>query len=261
MSRATTSGRPKAPSRPRRASGGHGASHPQPPRKPRNQTPRPRDRHKQSGTPGPVGFHPLAQGADRRSYVIPIGAKGVAGTLGLFATSTAEMIAALIALLHWRVFAIGRGDISDAAARNLGATGPFGHRVAIRYEYEGKVHWYLPDYVARTRDGQPIVIEAGIGAKKGEPLQLAKLEAARAWAEAQGGELWVIAADLVLGRWVRGALGLYLSRLDYSRRPRPARVITRAWEAERISIGALCTRFAEGHEARGGRRRRPQGGG
>lgn len=214
-------------------------------RQPHHQAPRPKGRHRRSGQGGPTGFHPVRQGKDRRSYVVPIGRKGVGGTIGLFATSTAEFIAALIALLHNRVLAIGRGDVSDAAAASLHISGPFGHRVVIWYTFEGKVHAYLPDYVARTRDGRPIVIEAGIGARKGTPRELAKLAAARAWAESQGGELWVIAADLVPPRWVRGALSLYLSRLGYRGDAALLAAVRAAWEAERLSIADLCRRFAD----------------
>jgi Mu transposase, C-terminal len=196
-----------------------------------------------------VGWDPLAQGLDRASSVIAIGDKGVEGTVGLLATSVAEFVAALIALLHPRIATIGRGDMSDAAARNRGATGPFGHRAPIRYVWEGKAHWYLPDYVAATADGRPIVIEAGIGAKKGEPRELAKLEAARAWAASQNGELWVIAAELVPGRWVRGALALYLARLDYRG---PAAILGRIrgiWARESASIEALVERLADAADA------------
>lgn len=237
---------------PRRKAAPNGKADPRPPRPATrarratvHQAPRPKGRHRRSGQPGPTGFHPLRQGKDRRSYVVPIGRKGVGGSIGLFATSTAEFIAALIALLHHTILEIGRGDVSDAAADSLHITGPFGHRVQIRYVFEGKTHWYLPDYVARTADGRPIVIEAGIGARKGTPQELAKLAAAKAWAEAQGGELWVIAADLVPPRWVRGALSLYLSRLGYQGDAVLLAAVRAAWDAEPLSLADLCRRFGD----------------
>lgn len=174
-------------------------------------------RGRTAGGSGKNGLDPGAQGLDRISGVVPVGDKGVEGSRVGYYTTRAEFVALLMALNHHRVAKVGRADMSDAAVRKRGVTGPLGARVPIHHEWEGAGHWYLPDFAGLTRDGRPLLIEAGISAQKGEPRELAKLEAARAMVTSMGGELWVIAADLVPGRFVRGALALYLATFDYHR--------------------------------------------
>jgi hypothetical protein len=163
-----------------------------------------------------VGMDPLAQGLDRHSSVIPTGDKGVRGTRQVYATNIAERVASLVVLLCWWIPEVGRGDMSERSALNRSSIGPFGPKLEIAYvDPMGVARTYLPDLVCCTANGSPVIVEAGLSFEKGQPSELAKLMAAKSFTDAAGGETFVIAADLVPARWVRGAIRWLLARFDY----------------------------------------------
>jgi hypothetical protein len=160
------------------------------------------------------GWDPIRQGSARSAGAIPF-TKGVGSSRLLYFASHNEFVAALVCALDPRLAQVGRGDMSDRAARLRGVTGPDGARFPIKYAFEGAVHEYLPDYVARGAKGELFVIEGGGVREKATDQELAKLGAAAELCRGTGGGVWVVDAALVPAIWTRNALFLHLRRFDY----------------------------------------------
>lgn len=202
---------------------------------------RPR-RSNRAGREATHGFDPIRQGNARFAGAVPMD-KGIAGTRLLYFTSHHEFVAALIAVCHPGIAVIGRGDVSDTAARLRQITGPSGPRCVITGLLGEEVIPYLPDYDARTPSGAQVIIEAGEVRRKAAPRELAKLRAAQSLARLSGGALWVIDSDLVPEAWVRNAVVLYLRSFDWA--PAPLVDAIRAISSrETASIKSLIARFA-----------------
>src|SRR5947209_1653560 len=90
---------------------------------------------------------------------------------------------------HVRTYQRGDATKSFVEAHNLVA--PHGTPYRIDYEYDGKPHVYLPDFVGTLCDGKLIIAEAGIEEEKLRGRALAKAEAARRVAKAEGGVYWI----------------------------------------------------------------------
>jgi transposase InsO family protein len=205
----------------------------------------------------PTGWDPLSQGTARFAGAIP-SKKGPGGSRLLYFTSHNEEVAALVAEMSWFVTNVGRGDVSDNAARLRGITGPDGQpRFPLRYVFEGEAHWYLPDYVARGAAwagdhalGAQYIIEGGCIREKAGPQELAKLAAAREIVARSGGIVIVVDAEHVPARWYRNALTLHLRRFDYQGPTALLARIRGIWSTRRVSIADVVADLGAAHDPR-----------
>ena len=106
-------------------------------------------------------------------------------------TSQLEERLAIFLEYHPHVQSYQRGDASEAFARARHLHTPLGTPYRIGYMYEGQPHDYLPDFVGTLCGGGLLIAEAGREEIKSQGQAVAKAEAARRVAHAQGGVYWI----------------------------------------------------------------------
>jgi hypothetical protein len=92
---------------------------------------------------------------------------------------------------HPHVRTYQRGDATQSFAEAHNLVTPLGTPYRIDYEYEGKPHVYLPDFVGTLCDGKLFIAEAGVEEEKLRGRALAKADAASRYARARGGIYWI----------------------------------------------------------------------
>ncbi len=92
---------------------------------------------------------------------------------------------------HPQVVRYARGDIGPAFAAAYRLPIPKDAPFAIRYEFLGQPHDYLPDVVGTLADGTFFIAEAGMEDDKLGDRNLAKAEAARRLVRMRGGVFWI----------------------------------------------------------------------
>jgi transposase len=105
--------------------------------------------------------------------------------------SLLEARLALYLEYHPHVHFYQRGDVSEAFARVRRLMTPLGAPYPITYDYDGRSHTYLPDFVGTLTNGTLFIAEAGREEEKSRGQALAKAEAAQRLAQLKGGVYWI----------------------------------------------------------------------
>jgi hypothetical protein len=144
-----------------------------------------------SELPGTPGIDIFKFAKETKSGYVCSRKTGVPDKIRMPYMSTQEESLSLYLEYHPHVRSYQRGDVSEVFAKAFNVPVPLGTPYGIKYDYDGKTHTYLPDYVGTLINGGLLIAEAGIESEKSKGRAIAKAEAARRIAKLNNGVYWI----------------------------------------------------------------------